>query len=91
MRQYNKGGMCFKMVLPYANTNNYISESKLLDPVSLNMPFHFDKYSPLYLYIYLVLFQIPLCEHCGGKLFPLLYELILLVLCCERSKLIGPK
>ena len=45
-QQYYKGGMCFKMVLPCANTNNYIFKSKILDPISLSMPFHFDKYSP---------------------------------------------
>ena len=42
-QQYYKGGMCFKMVLPYANTNYYISKNKIIDPISLNMPFHFDK------------------------------------------------
>ena len=38
-QQHYKGGMCFKMVLPCANTNNYIFKSKILDPISLYMPF----------------------------------------------------
>ena len=38
-QQHYKEGMSFKMVLPCANTNNCIFKSKILDPISLYMPF----------------------------------------------------
>ena len=66
MQQYYKGGMCFKMVLPCANTNNSWSNLLIYAFFTLiNIPL-------VHVYIHLVLFQIPLCENFGGKLFPLL-------------------